>query len=185
MSEKIAVGAIEFSSVCVGYQALDAMLKSSTIDLLLSRQIEPGKHLIAYSGKIADVETAMATAREIGGGYVVDWLTVASVCLAIFPALKGEVELPTEKIGALGAIETTTAVSAFIAADYAGKASNVTLYRINVTESMGGKGLVLLTGTIADVEAAVEAGANALKKGFLAHAAVISNPEKELLAVYN
>ena len=137
MSEKIAVGAIELSSVGIGYQVEDAMLKSASIKLNIARPICPGKYLIVYSGKIADVEAAMTTARSLAGPAVVDWLTVASVCLAIFPALEGAIPTPTERIGALGIIETSTAVSAFIAADYAGKAAEVTLYRINVTDSMG------------------------------------------------
>ncbi|MBQ4203022.1 MAG: BMC domain-containing protein [Thermoguttaceae bacterium] len=184
MSEKIAVGAIELSSVGIGYQVEDAMLKSASIKLNIARPICPGKYLIVYSGKIADVEAAMATARSLAGPAVVDWLTVASVCLAIFPALEGAIPTPTERIGALGIIETSTAVSAFIAADYAGKAAEVTLYRINVTDSMGGKGLLLITGRLGDVEVAVETGKSALRPGFLTSAAVLPNPEPELLLAY-
>lgn len=181
MSEKIAVGAIELSSVGIGYQVEDAMLKSASIKLNIARPICPGKYLIVFSGKIADVEAAMETARAFAGPAVVDWLTVASVCLAIFPALEGAVPTPTERLGALGVIETSTAVSTFIAADYAGKAADASLYRINVTDSMGGKGLLLITGKLGDVEAAVEAGKSALKPGFLTSAAVIPNPSPELL----
>ena len=184
MAKGVAVGAIEFSSVAIGYQTLDVMLKEATITLLMARPISPGKFLVVYSGKVADVETAMDLARSRGGESVVDFLTVASVCQALFPALLESVALPDGKIGALGVIETNSAVSAFIAADHAGKASNATLYRINVTKSMGGKGLLLIVGSFSDVQIAVEAGSNALQSGFLASSVVISNPERELFTEY-
>ncbi|MBQ4081515.1 MAG: hypothetical protein II596_12630, partial [Thermoguttaceae bacterium] len=49
---------------------------------------------------------------------------------------------------------------------------------------MGGKGLLLITGRLGDVEVAVETGKSALRPGFLTSAAVLPNPEPELLLAY-
>ncbi|MBQ9873447.1 MAG: BMC domain-containing protein [Thermoguttaceae bacterium] len=185
MSNKIAVGAIELSSVGVGYQVQDALMKAATTTLLIARTVCSGKYLLVYSGKIADVEEATAVALKVGGISVIDHLTVANVCQAIFPAMAQSVVLSPEEIGALGVVETFSATSALIAADFAGKAANVVLFRLSLAMALGGKGLLMLTGSQADVETAVEAAKNALKdRGTLASAVVVSRPEREIFNEY-
>ncbi len=185
MAQRFAVGAIELSSVGVGYQVQDALMKAATTSILMARTISGGKYLIVYSGKPAEVEAAMEVALKVGGEYTVDKLTVADVCQALFPALAQSVVLQPEERKALGVVETKSVVSALIAGDYAGKAANVTLYRIKYAESLGGKGVLLLTGPLADVEAALDAAKNALKDtDMLVTAVSLSNPEPELFGEY-
>ena len=181
MASNVAVGAIEFSSLGVGYQAQDALMKAATTTILIARSICAGKYFIVFSGKIADVETALQTALEIGGCAVVDKLVVANVHPAVFPALAQSVVLSPEEVGALGVVETFSATSALVAADVAGKAANVVLFKLALAMAMGGKGLLLLSGSIADVQVAVDAVKNALKdEGTLASAVVVSRPERAL-----
>lgn len=185
MANNVSVGAIELSSIGVGYQVQDALMKAASTTLLIARTICSGKYLIVYSGKIGDVEAAMETALKVGGTSVIDHLTVANVCQALFPAMAQSVVLSPEEIGALGVVETFSAVSALIAGDYAGKAANVTLFRLSLAMALGGKGLLLLTGSLADVEAAIDAAKNALKEsGMLASAVVLPNPERALFTDY-
>ncbi|MBR5626028.1 MAG: BMC domain-containing protein [Thermoguttaceae bacterium] len=185
MTTKIAVGAIELSSIGVGFQVQDALLKSASVEILIARTICSGKYLIIFSGNIGDVEAAMETALHQGQGSVVDHLTVANTHQAVFPAMAQSVILSPEEIGALGIIETFSAVSALIAADTAGKAAKVTLFRLSLAMAMGGKGLLMMTGSVSDVETAVEAAADILKdSGLLANKIVIPRPERELFAEY-
>ncbi|MBQ9812688.1 MAG: BMC domain-containing protein [Thermoguttaceae bacterium] len=185
MANNVAVGAIELSSIGVGYQVQDALMKAATTTLLIARTICSGKYLIVFSGNIGDVESAMETANKVGGTSVIDFLTVANVHQAVFPAMAQSVVLSPEDVGALGVIETFSAVSALVAADVAGKAANVTLFRLSLAMAMGGKGLLLMTGGLANVEAAVEAAKEALKdRGLLASAVVLPRPEKELFTDY-
>lgn len=179
--KSVSIGAIEFSSIGVGFQAEDALLKAASVELLIARTICAGKYLIVFSGLVSDVETAMETARLIGGETVVDSLTVPSVHPAVFPALGLSVVLMPDDLGALGIVETFSAVSALIAADAAGKAANVTLFRLNLAMAMGGKGLLMMTGSIANVEAAVSAAVESVKeRGLLVSQTIIPRPQKEL-----
>ena len=181
----ISVGAIEFSSIGVGFQAEDALLKAATVELMIARTICSGKYLIVFSGLVSDVQPAMETARLVGGDSVIDDLVVPSVHPTVFPALSQSVVLAPEDIGALGIIETFSAVSALIAADAAGKAANVTLFRLNLAMAMGGKGLLMMTGSVANVEAAVSAAVDAVKDhGLLASQTIIPRPQKELFEDY-
>lgn len=185
MTNNAAIGAIELSSVGVGYQVQDALMKAASTTLLIARTICSGKYLIVFTGKVGDVEAAMETARRVGETSTIDWLTVANVHPALFPAMAQSVVLSPENVGALGIVETFSAVSALVAADVAGKAANVTLFRLSLAMAMGGKGLLLLTGPLADVQASVDAAKEALKdRGLLACATVLPRPEKELFTDY-
>jgi len=180
-----AVGAIELSSIGVGYRVQDEMLKAASIDLYVARTICSGKYLIVYGGKISDVEAAMHVALSIGDDAVIDHLTVANAYEGVFPALAQSVVLAPEDIGALGIIETFSGVSALVAADFAGKAAKVTLFRLHVAMALGGKGLLLMTGDVSSVTAAVTAAADAVRKrGLLVSETVIPRPSRELFAEY-
>jgi len=103
----------------------------------------------------------------------------------VFPALGQSIQIRTEKPGAIGIVETFTAASALEAADAAAKASAVTLFRIHLAMALGGKGFVLMTGTVADCNTGVAIGADVARaKGLLVSAVVIPGPSKELYAEY-
>ena len=54
-----AIGAIELSSIGIGYQIEDEMLKAASVELLIARTICSGKYLIVVGGSVSDVEAAM------------------------------------------------------------------------------------------------------------------------------
>ncbi len=183
--QKTSVGAIELSSIGIGYQVQDALLKAASVDLLIARTICAGKYLIIFAGGVSDVVAAMETAVQLGKESVIDSLTVANVHPAVFPAVSQSVVLGPNDIGALGIIETYSAVSALVAADTAAKAANVILFRLNLAMAMGGKGLLMMTGSVADIETAVDSAVSAIKdRGLLISRTVIPRPEKELFSDY-
>ena len=83
--------------------------------------------------------------------------------------------------GSLGLIETFSAASAIKAADIAVKTARVAIFDLRVSRGMGGKGVIMLTGEVGDVTAAVEAGANyAITSGQLSSTSVIAAPHADL-----
>ncbi|PKO97630.1 MAG: propanediol utilization protein, partial [Bacteroidetes bacterium HGW-Bacteroidetes-9] len=68
ISEKeiVVLGALEFSSIVVGYMAMDEMVKIAPITILDARTISSGKYLIIFSGDVASVEYAFSKGRETG-----------------------------------------------------------------------------------------------------------------------
>ena len=160
-------------------------MKAANTTLIIARTVCSGKYLIVFSGKVGDVESAMETALAVGGTSVIDKLVVANVHPALFPAMAQSVALSPEEIGALGIVETFSASSAMVAADVAAKAASVTIFRLSLAMAMGGKGLLMMTGGVADVEAAVNAAAEAVKAhGLLVSTTVIPRPSKELFTDY-
>ena len=80
-----------------------------------------------------------------------------------------------------GIVETFTAASAIEAADAAVKSGDIELIEVRVARGLGGKCFVSMTGDVADVRAAVEAGALiAAEQGVLINTEVIANPHPEL-----
>jgi microcompartment protein CcmL/EutN len=180
-----SIGAIELSSIGVGYRIEDEMLKAASVELLLARTICSGKYLIVLGGSVSDVEAAIHAGLAGAGEAIIDHLVIPNVHQSVFPALGQSVVLGPQHSGALGVVETFSGVSVLAAADAAVKAARVTLFRIHVAMALGGKGLCLLTGSVADVRAGVQAaGDEARRRGLLVSEIVIPRPSRELFAEY-
>ena len=185
MAEPRAIGAIELSSIGLCYRIQDEMLKAAQVDLLIARTICSGKYFIVVGGPVSDVTSSVQTAMQAADDAIIDSLVIPNVHEDVFPALGQSVVLEAESTGALGVIETFSGVSVVAAADAAAKAAKVTLFRIHVAMALGGKGFVLMTGEISDVQAAVSAGAaEARERGLLVSEVVIPRPRQELFSEY-
>jgi microcompartment protein CcmL/EutN len=185
MSTPRSIGIVELSSIGVGYLVEDEMLKAATVEVILARTICSGKYLIVVGGTVSAVEASVKAGLALAGEAVIDPLTLPNVHGAVFPALGQSVALGEDEMQALGVIETFSGASVVAAADAAAKAARVILFRIHVAMALGGKGLCLMTGTVADVSAAVEAGAEEVRRrGLLVSEVVIPRPSRELFGDY-
>lgn len=174
-----AIGLIELSSIAIGYRTTDTMLKTASVDLILSRTVCPGKFICLVWGDVAAVEASVQAGISAGQGYLVNDLIIPNLHPQIYPALTATNTIPQP--GALGVIETFDIVSSILAADAAVKAAAVDLCEIRIAMAIGGKGFFTLTGDVAAVEAAVAAGLQALEeKGLVVSSVVIPRPREEL-----
>ncbi len=153
------LGVIEFSTITSGIRASDAMVKAAPIELLESHPIDPGKYLAVVTGDLASVEASITAGVALGGDRVVRHFVLANLHDQILPALRGNAAPPARD--AVGVIETRSATAVVEAADAACKASPVQLVTLHLALRLGGKGYTTFVGDVADVEAAVEAGARA------------------------
>ncbi len=185
MTAPRSIGAVEFSSVGIGYQTQDEMLKAASVEVLIARTICSGKYLVVVGGSVSDVEAAVQTGLGAADEAIIDHLVIPNVHQSVFPALGQSVVVGPEQAGALGVIETFSGTSVIAAADAAVKAARVTLFRIHVAMALGGKGLCLMTGTVADVRAGVQVAAEEARgRGLLVSEVVIPRPSKELFGDY-
>lgn len=175
-----ALGMIELNSIASGFEVADAMLKAGEVELMLSRTICSGKFMILIGGMVASVHAAVSAGVEIGGPAVIDHSVIPSLHPSVFPAISGSEAVET--LDALGVIESFSVVALIQAADAAVKAANIRLMEIRLAMALGGKAFVTMTGDVASVRAAVEAGAALVaEKGLLVNRVVIARPRKELL----
>jgi microcompartment protein CcmL/EutN len=175
-----SIGLIELGSVAAGYEVADAMLKTADVELLLSRSICSGKYMVMVSGDVAAVQSSVAAGSQAGGFSVIDTFVIPNVHESLFPAISGAAKV--ERLEALGILEAFSVASLIEGADAAAKAANVRLIELRLAMALGGKAFVTLTGSVAAVRSAIEAGARAIaQKGLLVNKVVIPNPRPELL----
>lgn len=174
-----AVGVAELKSIAEGIRACDGALKAANIRLVSAHPSCPGKYEIVLTGQIADVTAAIEHIRTGYEKYVIDSSIMGRIDENVIKALFGAQQEAGE--GALGVVETFSAASAIKAADLAVKTANVAVYDLRISRGLGGKGVVLLTGQVSDVTAAVERGAAyARELGLLHSSSVIAAPHPEL-----
>ena len=157
-----ALSLVEFSSIAAGIQAADAMVERAPIEVIQAGTVQPGKYLVLIGGLTADVEESLAAGRQVGGAAIVDIVYLPQVHPELVEALHGG-RVPKPK-DALGVIETNSVAAAIQAADAGIKAAAVRLVEVRLADGLGGKGIVLFSGLVADVETAVERGVAALDR---------------------
>lgn len=144
------------------------MVKASPVSSVLAGTTHPGKYLVMVTGDTASVEVALDAARVDAHAE----LFLPAVDPQVPAAMAGEHRAPLHD-EALGVLETTTVADAIRGADAGVKAARVALPALRLADGLGGKGYALFSGPVAEVEAAVEAGA-AGAGGGLAESTVIA-----------
>ena len=175
----IVLGVLEFSSIAIGFRALDEMLKAAPIKIIEARTICPGKYLIVFSGDVASVEFSYQKGFEIGKELIVDSLFLPLVHEDVIPAIGKKVL--SDEWNAVGIIETLSVASSIEAGDTAAKVGGIRIIEIRLAIGFGGKSYVKIQGHLDAVEAAIEAGAaKAITKGQLCMKTIIPRPHNEV-----
>jgi microcompartment protein CcmL/EutN len=179
--EKNSIGLIELSSIAAGFQVADTMLKAAEVEIVLSRSICSGKYMILIGGDVAAVHSSVEAGCIAGRGSVIDTFVIPNVHASVFPAIAATTTV--DVLGALGVVESFSVASLIEGADAAAKAAKVQLIEIRLAMALGGKAFFSVTGDVAAVQAAVDAGAAVVaQKGLLVNKVVIPSPRKELLS---
>ena len=156
-----ALALVEFNSIATGIKAADAMVKRAPIYTIKSGTVQPGKYLVLIGGEVADVEESLEEGREVGMTSLVDYILLPRVHPEVVESIGGG-RVPKAN-DALGVVETTTVAASIHAADAGIKGAEVRLVEVRLADGLGGKGIVLFSGMVADVEAAVEIGVGVLR----------------------
>lgn len=174
-----AIGVVEVKNISKGMVVTDEMLKSAGVDLIQSGSVCPGKFVTVIGGGLSAVNAAVERAVLVAEDALIDKFVIGKLGDKVYDAICGTVDVPEKK--ALGIVETFTAASIIEAADAAVKSAMVTLIEVRIARGMGGKCFLTMTGEVADVKAAVEAGARkAAEEGVLINTEVIANPHPDL-----
>ncbi len=175
-----SIGLIELTSIASGFQVCDAMLKAANVELILSRSICSGKYMVMVRGEVGAVEAAVSAGVSQNRFSIIDSFVIPNLHESVFPAISGSTKV--EALNALGILESFSVAALIEGADAAVKAANVQLIEIRLAMALGGKAFVTLTGDVAAVQAAIDAGAEIVgRKGMLVNKVVIPSPRPELL----
>jgi len=155
-----ALALLEFHSIAAGIEAADAMVKRAPVERILTGTIQPGYYLALVTGEVADVTEAVDAGVRVGGEALRDRLLLPNVHPGVVEALRGA--RAPGATDALGVVETATVAAAIVAADAGLKGAEVRLNQLRLGDGLGGKGLAIFAGVVADVEAAVALGGDAV-----------------------
>ena len=175
-----AIGLVEVNSIAKGFEVCDTMAKTANVSVLVAKSICPGKYIVMIGGDVAAVRQSVESGEAMAGASIVDTFVIANIHPSVLPAISGGNSI--EEVRAMGIIETYSVAATIEATDAAVKAASVTPLRMHLAFGIGGKSYVVLSGEVADMNSAVEAGAAvASEKGFLVNRVVIPRPHKQLI----
>lgn len=176
-----AIALIEFDSISAGIVAGDAMVKSSPISAIYAGTVHPGKYLVLVSGDTASVEMALDMGESMGSGHVLDRVFLPDIHEDVVEAIVGGAKSADMDGEALGIVESESVASIINAADAGVKAAHVTVSAVRLADGLGGKGYLLLSGVVAEVEAATDAAVARLAvHGTLVRSDVIAQLHEEM-----
>lgn len=178
MNEK-SIGLIELSSIAAGFLVADTMLKAGNVRLYLSRSICSGKYMVLVAGDASAVGSAVAGGAEAANGCLIDSFVITSVHPDVLTAIGRTQVAPPD--GALGILESFNVATLIKAADAAAKSAPVQLLEVRLAMALGGKAFVTMTGDVAAVQTAVNAGRAVIADaGMLVNAVVIPRPHPDI-----
>jgi len=154
LTRQPALALLEFGSIAVGVMAGDAMVKRAPVEIACAGTIHPGNYLILLGGDVACVEESYLAGLDAGSSALLDDIFLPAVHTDVVEVLLGRSGRASGE--ALGLVETRTVAATVGAADRALKGADVTLMEIRLADNLGGKGYCVLSGPLAEVEAAVE-----------------------------
>jgi microcompartment protein CcmL/EutN len=176
-----AIALLEFDSISAGIVSGDAMVKSSPLGSIYAGTVHPGKYLVLVSGDTASVEIALSTGTDIGRGHITDSVFLPDIHPDVTSAIVDGAKRATLAEGALGIVETSSVSAVIDAADAGVKAAHVVLGAVRLADGLGGKGYVFFSGTVSDVDAAVEAAVSRVEPhGTLIRSDVIAQLHEEM-----
>ncbi len=176
-----ALALLEFSSIAAGVLAGDAMVKRASLDLIRAGTVQPGRFLVLIGGPVAEVEEALKAGKEAAPDVLSDHIFLPGVHPDVVRALAGGRSLKRDD--ALGIVETWTVPSAIHAADKGIKGAQVNLVEIRLADGLGGKGIVLFSGIVSNVEAALDIAEGALQAGQIVRQVVIPQLHPEMATI--
>lgn len=174
---KPALALIELRSIARGMLIVDAMIKKAPIDVLASGPVSSGKFTILVAGDVAEIEESYRLALELASPHLAGSVFLPQVADAIIPGLRGEF-LHVES-DSLAIVETRSQATTIVSCDAALKAAEVHLLDLRIYKRLGGKGYFVVSGSLDQVEAAVEAAAKRIEAEDVLQTEIIPRPHDE------
>jgi microcompartment protein CcmL/EutN len=155
-----AMALLDFDGIPVGVQATDRMLKRAPVALVKAGSVQPGRWLVLLGGTVAAVAEAHAEGLAIAADRLLDETLLPDIHPDLRDAVLGK-RRAAEAEG-IGLLESGSTASLLAAADLALKSCAVEILEIRLADGLGGHAFLVLDGALADLEAALEIGAERL-----------------------
>ena len=167
-------------SIPLGILAGDQMLKTADVRLVSAQTVCAGKYIVVVSGEVAAVRSAVNAGVAAAEHGLVDSLIIPNVDERVIRAMSGACDIDSAQ--AVGVVETFSLACAIQVADAAVKTAAVEIIEVRLGRGLGGKSFVILTGEVAAVRAAIDAGEHAENtEGLVVSSVVIPSPHPDMV----
>lgn len=180
MNKSLCIGFLEYISIGKGIEAADLISKNTGITILLAAPNCPGRYQILFTGDVGAVKEAVELGRSTADFNFLDSLVLPRVDEQVISALYSP---DATDIGdAIGVFETMTMTATIEGADTMVKTSDVRIVELRLGKGLAGKSYVIVTGTLHDVESAIDAALETVReKGVVISSVVIPSLNRELI----
>ncbi|WP_315118585.1 BMC domain-containing protein [uncultured Clostridium sp.] len=175
-----SIGALEFRSISKGVEVSDLMVKRATVDVAFFRTICIGKFLVILSGNEGEIEEAITCGVGAAGEYLVDSFIINAVHPSIIEGLKNK--YVKQKFDAIGIVETANVCSGIKALNKALKSSDVHLAKLQIANTIGGKLVFTISGSVSDVEDSIKKARGEIEEKKIIQTSVIPSPDELILS---
>lgn len=174
-----AIAIIELNSIAAGIFTCDLMVKYSPVSLLRSGTVHNGKYIIMIGGTVASVEEAYNKGISTGGSNILDKVILPDIHPSVYDSLMGQ-RRPC-KLESLAVLETSSVPAVVMSADFAIKGADVEIVEIRLADNIGGRGMVIFSGKLEEVETAIKIGKEILPdQNMFVNSSIIANLNDDL-----
>ncbi len=180
-----ALGVLELEHIARGVLVADAICKRTEIEILASRPISGGKHLLYLRGGVAEMEEAMDVGVAVAGDSLIDSLFLPMADAQLWPAVPDSVDgagWKSDIILSAAVVETSSICALLAAMDAACKVAEVVVRDVRLGVGIMGKAFFTMTGELDDVQAAADAARDCAQDRLLA-LEVIPAPANEIVGL--
>ncbi len=155
-----ALALLDFDGIPAGVAAADRMLKRAPVARVKAGSVQPGRFLVLLAGTVASVAEAHAEGLSRGGSHLIDETFLPDIHPSVADAALGARKAASAE--AIGLLESGSTAGLVAAADAAVKSCAVEILEIRLADGLGGHAFAIMDGELADVEAALDLGAERL-----------------------
>lgn len=175
-----SIGALEFTSISRGMYVADAIVKKADVEIIYFKTICPGKFLIIVAGDEGEIDTAIDHGVNLSGKTLFDSFKVHAVSPSIIQGIRAKYDT-VERLDAVGIVETRKVCTGIKALDIVLKSAAVTLIRVYLAFTIGGKLVFVVTGSVSSIENGISEAKKVLSEGEIENLAIIPSPNKDIL----
>lgn len=180
-----ALGILELEHIARGVFVADAICKRTEIEILASRPVSGGKHLIYLRGEVAEMEEAMDVGRTVAADSLIDSLFLPMAHAQLWPGIPDSIDAAgwtSDVILSAAVVETSTICAALAAMDAACKVAEIIVRDLRLGVGIMGKAFFTMTGDLSDIEAAADSARSIADTRLLA-LEVIPAPANEIVGL--
>ncbi|RME80716.1 MAG: BMC domain-containing protein [Planctomycetota bacterium] len=180
---KPAVAMLETTSIGRGLLAVDGILKTASVKVLLSTPTSPGNYISIFTGEVGDVESSLNRGIELAGTSYKDHFLLPNIHPQALSALF-HIQPLKENLEAVGILESNKMASLLEAADASAKAAEIDMIHIHLGIGIGGYSFAVFVGPFGEVETSLKEGTRLLlEKDALKEEILIGQADPQMVQI--